>query len=299
MSLATQLWTTITSDFHECKTISIIPGDDQFITAADATTGTLEIGLSKDVYLKLFQECHHQQHVELTPWDEYIMTVGYLVTTNENYTILNRHVAAVDKIISERPQFLQQEIDFISTLLASRLKRINKSPTLWHLFRRLVVKQRLPLSQTLMLRVKASLCNHFANYYATNFLRWYVSVLLDQGEDIEGVVDMVVQLAKANIGDVSLWLLIGFILVPEPDYYIQDYKRLGGVLQHRFDGKSGAQRQWSLMIGKGLLHWLGKIDCRIEYPFVVLYQLLGERVFDEVMQNFRSDVIVNTTSAFQ
>lgn len=294
MELALRLYDAIHTLQCPLKVISIIPGEQQFSVVTDDDQRTLEIGVLMDTYLALFKQCHDLQHAELELWDEYILTVGYLFTTNENHTMILRHWEAVQRLVAERgPQFLDTELDVVSTLIASRLSRINKSSSLWLLIRKLVAQKGLPLTESLMARVMASLRHHFANYYAANFVRWYVAVLLDQGQDITSILEAVVAECRANLRDVSLWSLLGFILAPEVEGYVSEYERFGGSKRGLFNTKRHQMEMQQVAVDQ--IQWLLLVKCPYENPFVVLRQVVGERVFDQVVP----DPVINVTqSAF-
>lgn len=294
MELAVRLYDAIHTSQCRLKVISIIPGEQQFSIVTDDDQDTLEIGVLMDTYLALFKQCHNLQHAELSLWDEYILTVGYLFTTNENHTMILRHWDVVQRLVAERGhQFLDTELDVVSTLIASRLSRINKSSSLWLLVRKLVVQQGLPVLATLSARVMASLRHHFANYYAANFVRWYVAVLLDQGQSISAILEAVVAECHGNLRDVSLWSLLGFMLSPEIDGYVDEYQRLGGSVGKMFNAKKHQMEMQNVAIAQ--LKWLMLVKCPYENPYVVLRQVVGERVFDQVVPD---PVIHATQSAF-
>ncbi|CAN3503467.1 hypothetical protein DICA1_F02586 [Diutina catenulata] len=284
MDLATRLWTTVTESPAQLKVISVIPGKGLFEVVTDPTTQTLEIGLSKDTYLALFKQCHDWQP-NSEPWDQFVQTVGYLATTNENHTMLTRHWTLYCDLSQKDPGLVAKELDFVSTLLSSRLKRINKSSSVWLLLRRLLAtsKSYPPLSQDLVARVEASMAHHFANYYAGTFMRWHVSVLVDHGlsDELAALLDRVGALCRKNLADVTLWSLYGFVCQPDIDYYVHEYRRLGGEPQGKqFDPRKTLPG--AVDAAAAQLRWLRTAQCKLQYPYAVLEQVVGPRLYEEI-----------------
>lgn len=109
MELVEAFYNTVQSTNTLYKMVLLIPDE-----LADPTTpfmvqkegDTTEIGLTKDTYLKIFTQCHTYWHKHIRGNDYellirnathaelhrlYIMTIGYLTTTNENHTIIYLH----------------------------------------------------------------------------------------------------------------------------------------------------------------------------------------------------------------
>lgn len=186
---------------------------------------TLVVGMTKKTNLAVFVEAHLFWHQNIAPhrnpgylqqltadklWEVYLVTVGYLLTTNENHTIVQLHYDALMLIAKgdNRMLVMSREFELISGLVNSRLKRINKSSSLWFLMKKLTVDfvhHDAKLYSLLLQRTFKSLELHFANYYAANFINWLIRYNLATGTDNSTIRDLLVSHARAKLTDVSIW----------------------------------------------------------------------------------------------
>lgn len=262
VNLSQKLYEIITKD-GQTKVILMIDSNDDAIVAFET-----DIGLSKLVYLRMFKQVWTQWHewdketMENT-WELYYMTIGYFVTTNENHTLLLLHEKLVNLLIIEDPQFINKEINLISTLLCSRLKRINKSSSLWFLLQKLIQQENDFNMELIVERVFLSCQHHFANYYANNFLKFLIR---DGYGDIIG--GKLLLACKSNLRDVSLWSTLEVWL------------------------------ETNLKEGKNILLWLINVQCAVKYPFTVIVRLVlrkfDNKNYDALNIDELSDLLVES-----
>lgn len=263
------------------KTVEIIPWEKSNgivkIEENDFTT----IGIPKEIYFNIFKECHSFWHKYIVPdiskalqtcktdqnWSTkmYLMTVGYLLTTNENHTIIKLHENIIWnwlKHLEGAVDLIRDEWDIVTTLLSSRLKRINKSSSLWHWVKKLSVvlifdkmledennfsSESDLLSNYYMLldRCFESCKLHLSNYYAANFLKFCIRLnnvllrsklrgssrasLLRANGYIEGKL---VHSCHESLADVSLWTTLEALLESSRtisasfDYTVEEYNTI-------------------------------------------------------------------------
>lgn len=233
------------------KIIQLIPTTEasETFTTFRTDENILDIGLTKKTYLSIFKEAHFFWHNSLVPYapnfeeywcndrekliNTYYMTLGYLLTTNENHTILRLHELTFWQIWRTSPnsrQFLLFEFEVLTVLISSRLKRINKSPSLWLMIKKIAivlifheivtanVKDIVELYQLLVNRILKSCELHFANYYASGFLKWCIRfnfILYKNTDSTEirslmsemnaMILSSLVLLCRQKLSDVSLW----------------------------------------------------------------------------------------------
>jgi len=280
------------------KVIQLVPPDNAIQEVLAVEIGdNLEIGLTKQVYLKLFKQVHQQWH-QFDPlqwennksawWDYYYMTLGYLITTNENHTIITLHELLLHKLCHEHGNWvLDNEIELISVFVSSRLKRVNKSSSLWLLMRKLSIlailhRSNEDIQQKFLDRVFMSCQFHFANYYANTFLKWYtgISVVLGQ-EDYIG--ERLKTACHQNLKDCSLWSTLAVWIYPDPylQHYIDQYNQLAGQLGQSLLALSYVKNT-SICPGPKLneiktqLQWLVRVNCRYMYPYTALLNVVRQ-----------------------
>lgn len=272
------------------KIIQLIPATE---SASDPFTtfrtdeNTLDIGLTKKTYLSIFKEAHIFWHNNLVPYapnfeeywhndrekliNTYYMTLGYLLTTNENHTIIKLHELTFWKIWKTSPnsrQFLLSEFEILTVLISSRLKRINKSSSLWLMVKKIsialifheIMNAEVPgtieLYQVLVNRILKSCEIHFANYYASGFLKWCIrfNFILYKNTDSTPIrrymaemnamiLNGLVLLCHQKLTDVSLWTTL--------EVYLRESSRKLSSSEHTID-------EYNLVIDQ--LTTLGKAD---------------------------------------
>ncbi|CUM49463.1 unnamed protein product [Debaryomyces tyrocola] len=272
------------------KIIQLIPateGASDPFTTFRTDENTLDIGLTKKTYLSIFKEAHIFWHNNLVPYvpkfeeywhndrekliNTYYMTLGYLLTTNENHTIIRLHELTLWQIWKTSPnsrQFLLSEFEILTVLISSRLKRINKSSSLWLMVKKIaialifheIVNAEVPgtieLYQVLVSRILKSCEIHFANYYASGFLKWCIrfnfilykntdstSIRASMVEMNAMILNNLVQLCHQKLTDVSLWTTL--------EVYLRECNRKLSSSEHTID-------EYNMIIDQ--LTTLGKAD---------------------------------------
>lgn len=234
------------------KIIQIIPATEdvpEAFTTFRTDEETWDIGLTKKTYLSIFKEAHTFWHNNLIPYapkfeeywyndneklmNTYLMTLGYLLTTNENHTIIRLHEVTFWQIWKTFPksrQFLLSEFEILTAYISSRLKRINKSSSLWMMVKKIAialifheiadakVEDSVELYKVLVNRILKSCEIHFANYYASRFLKWCIRFNFTLYKNTENkaireamvemneiILNSLVVLCHQKLSDVSLW----------------------------------------------------------------------------------------------
>ncbi|CDR39651.1 CYFA0S03e05754g1_1 [Cyberlindnera fabianii] len=197
---------------------------------------TLEIVMFKSTFKEIFNECHpkldkflqegqvvrDEQHLA----ELYLVTIGMMLTTNENHSVISIHDDIVMKMLSCSPHknfctdiilepssFLLRELFLLQTLLNSNIAKINKSSSLWCLLRKLFIYvdstrsfNKIP-SKFFLYTPLASAKMHPSNYYAWNFLTFTINVsklkatcnfFIECTKDVE-------KFCKQNLTDSSAW----------------------------------------------------------------------------------------------
>lgn len=318
MELSKEVYDIVTRSRASSKVIQMIsPEQDQNRSVVVIEDGeTLEIGLSREVYLTMFKQVHKQWHSwngEMTDlWRLYYMTLGYLITTHENHTILRLHEQIVRQLYDDvNDEFLVQEFEMITVILSSRLKRINKSSCLWYYMKKLTIliifqKQWYEKLPILIDRVFNSCKFHFANYYANNFLKWIIGISYAFGvNDVIG--PRLIQECKSNLKDISLWstletwLYIGNNL----HHYIHEYETISNqLIDSKFELSQASalkppshKDSWKLQLQEvdNLFLWLMNVNCCIKYPYVTLFNVIDRSntnpaKYVQLLQNYREKI---------
>lgn len=195
----------------------------------------LEIMIFKNTIIKLFNECRpilkeYLSKKEIVDFGDpnqlvkyYYTTVGLLICTHENRSVINLHYDIINKILSNKDpffgdllldsrKFIIKELFFLQSLLNSNSNKLNKSSSLWTLFKRLYIFvidnniKSLPESFFLQTAIKAAEL-HFSNYYAWNFIRFLFNISKLTG-DYSKYIDILKQVqnfAYCHHSDSSAW----------------------------------------------------------------------------------------------
>lgn len=322
-----RLFAVLLSSPHlEVKVVEVIPFADEDVVVAE-NGNILEIGVTKRAYLAIFKEAHSfhrqelDQHASNIPAylsscsterlrEIYVCTIGYMLTTNENYTMVRVHELATF-LLSERladgGAFLLQELDVISSLVSSRLKRINKSPSLFLWLKYLLVQlvyadlgSTTELFKKVVARVLRASQLHYANYYASGLLRTLIrwnGVFLElhggpAREINEHIFTELTVACRATLTDVSLWSTLEIYLLqqlgvePDMEYITTDYNRAVEHLMELQNGpltrmslpKKGPQTpdasEKTLSFISSQVSWLLRVRCVAATPYVALLRPL-------------------------
>ncbi|KAK6455831.1 uncharacterized protein RJT20DRAFT_129202 [Scheffersomyces xylosifermentans] len=331
LELIRELYEIISSSKQLFKIVQLVPADVPSNTGSEAFSlhsegDTLDIGLTKKTYLKLFKESHTYWHNNIasdnvdyndlanscdiqTLWNLYFMTVGFLITTNENHTIVALHETVCFRIIQEEDsEFLSKEFDLITSFLSCRLKRINKSSSLWRWTKKLTIslifdpllkKHRkeeaiVSITNNLVERTFKSCQIHFANYYGTSFLRWFLTMLAvlqnhDQPEirvfastTIRGICEKLLKACHNNIRDCSLWGIIEVLISGSTNgiavgYIMEEYNAIVEDINSKSRLKLDPISQGEIPQTNPTIRvtidvetevkWLLDVDCSLRTPF--------------------------------
>lgn len=203
-----------------------------------------EIIVSKLSLYKQFKTSHgylqqrlrsHEEGSELE--SNYYNLLVYLLTTNENHTVLKLHEGDFWNIYNnintaERTQWLRQEFRFILGILNSRSSKLNKSSSLWFWMKKLCIANIFNNKTSsvsvdddfhMLIECMALSCKlHFANYYCHGFIKWVAVVTLAMRSSmidtnaadasLMNIYQSIKQLAMAHLQDVSLWTTLGLLI---------------------------------------------------------------------------------------
>ena len=264
--------------------------------------------MSKLTYLAIFKECHtfwHQLLAKQTSldvsnnlkllslqelWDIYYMTVGYLITTHENHSIISLHESTVLVLankVSNPNHLLEQELDLVTSFLTSRLKRINKSSSLWCWTQKLTImlvcddyksEKSRNLCMKVIDRVLKSMELHFANYYAARFLQWLIEIIRPFPLLSNYLFDQLHAKCRSNLRDVSLWTLLGMFWKPQDHNYPKhEYRRIvNGLIPYNFKISCEILELEPLevqFLALEEINWLLTVSCTLLTPYKVLLDI--------------------------
>lgn len=307
--LAKSLWEAVAGHEHRLKIIQLASGLETGKIEFGETDDMLDIGMSKLTYLAIFKECHTHWHqllgdntlldvsrnLKLLPspklWDIYYMTVGYLITTNENHSVISLHedtVLVLANRVSNPNHLLEQELDLVTSFLTSRLKRINKSSSLWCWTQKLTVmvifadhksENSKGLCMKLIDRVLKSMELHFANYYAARFLQWLIEIIRPLPSLSNYLLNQLHAKCRSNLHDVSLWTLLGVFWKPlqAHNYPKHEYRKIvNGLIPYGFDISCEILDLEPLevqFLALEEVRWLLTVSCTVLTPYKVLIDI--------------------------
>ncbi|KAI5967322.1 hypothetical protein CANMA_003142 [Candida margitis] len=277
MLLIKSLCDELLSSNKSIKIIGIVAQAGEKDILSHEEGDTLEIGLTKEMYLRIFKESHEYfnshyddrlnieslSHSQLDKM--YYMTLGYLITTNEHSTIIALHEELVHRLGNYK-----YDLEIVSSFLTCRMKRINKSSSLWHWLRKLTINQirHSDNLRKLLQRALVSCQLHFANYYANNYLQWLITMFRLTRVELEDFQDSLLKSCRAQLSDSSLWGTLKVYLKPDDNminYIVGEYKRFTGLDLP----KTFARVDHDSTIIQ-LFEWLLRSQCTFTTPFRVL-----------------------------
>ncbi|CAI4045059.1 Ecm9p SKDI_11G2160 [Saccharomyces kudriavzevii IFO 1802] len=209
----------------------------------DKNAHHIELVTFKSTFLSLFQESHTYFNGTLSDqklnyvFDEniYFMTIGLLLTTPENKTIHNIHEQLLRKYFQDNsilsiPNLFVKEVRLVQRLLCSSSNRINKSSSLWILYRKLYVLSlgaKTPVFPDFCFLFNSSASQHFSNYYCWNTARWfYDNSTFDKKKEL---FDLTKRFCFQHIKDCSSWSTLAYMVCQQKlknVYNIHDFQRL-------------------------------------------------------------------------
>lgn len=291
LALTKLLYEAVTGAKTDRTRIEFIPGSDVDIVVHNSD-GCCDIGVTKKAYLAIFKEGHSffvegypknakclTDKAEIELWETYYATIALLCTTNEHMTALRVHEDIVWTLVRRGLLQLKEETALVMALVTSKFDRINKSLALWHWVRTLYCAGAFEPSNglsilRLMEQVLKSMEIHFCNYAAGFTAAWLVQVAqLKENEKLE-LVNMIKCGCTKNVTDVSLWTLMGTVLLGAEDQRVaSDYRRIESKLAAQgieipARHTTSLQNSNSLRaITEGLLQWLLAIEAPYKTPY--------------------------------
>ncbi|CCE64177.1 hypothetical protein TPHA_0G03370 [Tetrapisispora phaffii CBS 4417] len=205
----------------------------------------IEIICFKKTFFRVFKEAHDYFYKVINTksnflQDEsliegtYLCTIGLLLTTPENKTIIRIHEDIVKYCLKSydaesKLKFINNEIAVVEKLLTSSNNKLNKSSSLWTLYKKLFMvssefKENISLHYLSVFMSSANL--HFSNYYSWNTLRWFYDLLGNNEKII--LFDKTKQFCFKNMRDCSAWDTLADMACKsdgEITHNIQEYNR--------------------------------------------------------------------------
>ena len=246
--------------------------DKLFFTNEDSNNNTMELVCFKSTVLKLFIEVHNyldefilKGKKSTDRWDMYYMTLGYMLTTPENKMILDIHEDCILTLISQSinaNEILKKELLFVQTLLTSTRNSLNKSSSMWYLYRKLYIlmdQNNIGCEELLLQHWISTFENsaelHVSNYYCWNTLRWFFDVIPSYHVK-KTIFGMTKSFCLKHVSDCSSWDTLGYISCQNKDessYNIDNYhfliKRYSND-QSNYDRSNSASRDFRRFIIK-------------------------------------------------
>lgn len=284
--------------------IQILPGSSPIAIIEDPESNTLEIGIPKKTYLKLFTEGHtYFQGIypspeninKLTPRElenAYFATVALIFTTNDHSTVWRVHeqvMWAISRGVNHH-LWASRDLKLCTSLATSRLDKINKSSLLWHWLRKLSVFFFFHNFDNLhfiafLKQILRSMEAHFANHAAAFSLVWLVQIarILEKEFDEISVIHLLRIQCRQKLGDISLWACFGQILSGKNSPYAEKmYEKLVHLLNDYgillYNGEILKDHQNKTSVSKSMadvlqheagveLQWLLDIKCGVLLPY--------------------------------
>ncbi|ODV76482.1 Ecm9p CYBJADRAFT_165760 [Cyberlindnera jadinii NRRL Y-1542] len=297
----------------ECKkrTLTVMKDMPQYDTnfLHSYNDGHLEVVMFKSTSIKIFQTSHTIMEQFLKDGqalkDEedlvkiYLATIGLMMTTNENHTVISIHDDITWKMLHcnsttlshidpmfESDKLILCEMAILQSLLCSNKNKLNKSSSYWHLFKKMMIFVidsksigKIPVyffESTVFTSAKL----HKSNYYAWSFLQFCVSIAKVRTDSIKyhKILKDVEHFCKLNQTDSSAWSCMGNMLeinVTELKLAIFEY--------NKYATRSQLELSYAKVmllvpsIGEKLKEmsaWLWKSKCTSEVPYHTFGRLL-------------------------
>lgn len=165
-------------------------------------------------------------------WNTYYSSLGYLLTTPENKTNFNVHYETFFKLwaVDHIEELLNHELKMVQRLLTSSNNRLNKSSSLWQMYRKLHVLSLDNNDKTnhdYILTFLESGSRHFSNYYCWNTSRWFFDALPINEKKI--MLDEIKRFSFKNLKDCSSWDALSYMICQQrkkSNYNIKNYHQL-------------------------------------------------------------------------
>ncbi|EGV66319.1 hypothetical protein CANTEDRAFT_133107 [Yamadazyma tenuis ATCC 10573] len=312
MSLCKQVYETLTSFPGKPKVVQFIPQIDMnSLFMVHEEVGAIDIGITKQNYLSAFKQAHglwHSQRelftqalTEVAQSDLYsifYVTVTYLFTTNDHHQVFKLHERILAELYRRDAHVLEAEFEIITTLLSSRLSKINKNSLLWNLLRKLTVMMNFDGGRfnVLLARVLQSCRLHYANYYGNNYLRWLigVSIAVGDGTKVEAIRTQLTEVCHESLADVSLWTNLRVLLYADSrtiQAAVYQHVRAVDEVNRKFGvtvaspvvADSPTTTTHNPQFALDQLHWLLSVECCNITPYASVVPLEQQAPFQPVL----------------
>ncbi|ODV83661.1 hypothetical protein CANARDRAFT_9480 [[Candida] arabinofermentans NRRL YB-2248] len=204
-----------------------------------------EILITKQTLIKIFLECRTNinQNRVLDLNEEYLTTMGTLLVTPEDHTIISRNEDVFLKMIDQKSDnstiLLNNHLRTLAGFLDSNIARTNKSSNLWLYFQKTLIRsisknmknnidvivKLLDWSTDVLLE---SIRNHPRNYYALQTLKFVICIMysnllqLSSTNDDDALVrqkqllvttfeKLLEFMRRWNVNDPSIWGILGLL----------------------------------------------------------------------------------------
>ncbi|CAI4565845.1 ATV_HP_G0096050.mRNA.1.CDS.1 [Saccharomyces cerevisiae] len=280
----------------------------------DQKAHSIELVIFKTTFLSLFQEAHtyfnktFSDQSGISNENIYYMTVGFLLTTPENKTVYNVHEDLLkgyfqDNSVLVIPDLLVKEVRLIQRLLCSSNNRINKSSSLWILYRKLFVlsldANTLVLPDILFV-FHSSGSQHFSNYYCWNTARWFYDNL-PYNKRIE-LFNLTKRFCFQNVKDCSSWSALAYMVCQQEEKKtdnIRDFQRLTSSFNVPFKINKvdlNFQVQPADAFTQELVKWIDRTYAADWPPYLCLLQITKFNItlrieMDSVLLTWRNEIL--------
>lgn len=271
--------------------------DGEILFHESTETDTLDIAMSKKTYLMIFAEAHavyeksgYKFELQLLPgtelWALYYATTSIMLTTNEHSTIWRLHREVIFELHERGEEILKKDFDYVTFLATSKLKRVNKSSTLFHWIRFLMVPlfEDLEVIKILIQRLLRSLEVHFANYCAGYTFQWLIRLLhaSQKRELFEYAGLQIREICRSHLSDITIWETYSVWLTADSDTFTVDlFNR--DALHWNKHSKSVKELQCGPQVSRADdvvledLDWLVKVQCAYMSPYESLYKATNDK----------------------
>ena len=213
------------------------------------------------------------------------MTIGLLLTTPENKTVYNMHEELLKKYFQDSsvliiPGLFAKEVRLVQRLLCSSNNRINKSSSLWILYRKLYILTlhvKTSIFPDLLHVFSSSGAQHFSNYYCWNTARWFYDNI-PFNKRIE-LFNLTKAFCFQHIKDCSSWSTLAYMVCQQEQKNknnICDFQRLAISFNLPTESKKvdlNFQIQCAGSFIQELIEWINRTYVADWPPYLCLLQI--------------------------
>ncbi|KAH3673433.1 hypothetical protein WICPIJ_009821 [Wickerhamomyces pijperi] len=187
--------------------------------------GKKELIIDKSMIKLVFKECCPVIKDQLTSNNEdfmFLATKGIMLILNEHITVINRHqdilLSKLHGNTEESTAILRHEINLLRSLLTSNNPKINKSSSLWTLFKKLYThilsldpsnQPRITanINELFISTVLQSAKSHTNNYYAWLAMKFLIQVtqIMKDLETLQTIKDTIWRYTQHHINESAAW----------------------------------------------------------------------------------------------